>query len=1073
MAEADLMFETIQATGLTPDSLCVWQGIPYIWANQQYGAPHRVFAYYLFTYHETAEQWRKWTEWGDHFVSEVIEPVYFRLANDISWNIYWISVLREEELRKVDPRHQIAFTSNTEYTRNLLFSLEHLSEAIPIGRISVDATDEKVQQPSDIWLTQLENKGMSFCLDEYAKKNLDAYLDGKTESQKSTISSIDVVDGQHLTKLRSIFIPRGFRAHCYPKDWNVPFRNVNLLYGLNGSGKTSLLSAIELAMTGEVRSIQDNASQSESIQATPVLSVEVDGRSVALAPPLKPAKKKERERQFYRNRSTNRTHPQLQNLFHRFNYLSAEETFLFARNQPKLTELFSQILYGPETQEMWRNVQNYTSKCADLIAKYEDNLETLQIQVDALTCASSVDVDSFEAYLAASGLNFGQGAGPEKILVETQRLLAEYDKVKSFDPVPSRAQLAEARDVQKEQLSVLSAEYERLTEILASNIEKERSLTQEIERDTELCATSERTVSSLYELVPLIMQLRFHTEHLNRFAAYQDYIEQLKALETTANRLRTLKEKYGSALEMAVEATPQQLREQIRQMQQQRFRLQTQMDDLETQIDQKELDQEKQATLFSALSAAGLELYQMNATRHTCPLCGTEGITEQVLQEHLQRESALGDQQLQTLYQMRQNVRNQYETVKSTLKQLNNQEIIAQTYHEALQNIRQDFPDIRSSDALHKAITDTQEACSKVKSEFETIKSQLVKEVEQASVSGTLEEICKSRQIFFDSIPSQCAEHFDPEESNETLIKVFFSLLQHWEKNQGEFDAALSQKKAEQEQLQKELQQIGQNQRQVEQQLENLKKDTVRLERLAIFWDTVGGTAVDPALNGAAIQTLCENLHRQAREIMIFTENKVKKESYQKKIDDIQKKLGRCYKLRDELECLQSPDSYADAFIYQNIKQISRIFLALHSPQEFSRLDIVDGQLVAFRNEEKVSINHMSTGQRTALVISVFFQMNLATPFVPNFLLLDEPVANIDDLNVLALMDFLREIAVTHRRQIFFTTANQNVAKLFRRKFSFLESDFQELRFFREEEHSLQITKRIYDQSRLLKNEGL
>ena len=96
------------------------------------------------------------------------------------------------------------------------------------------------------------------------------------------------------------------------------------------------------------------------------------------------------------------------------------------------------------------------------------------------------------------------------------------------------------------------------------------------------------------------------------------------------------------------------------------------------------------------------------------------------------------------------------------------------------------------------------------------------------------------------------------------------------------------------------------------------------------------------------------------------------------------------------------------------------------------------------------------TFERTyTLVISVFFWMNLATPFVPNFLLLDEPVANIDDLNVLALMDFLREIAVTHRRQIFFTTANQNVAKLFRRKFSFLLDDFQELRFFREEEHNL------------------
>ena len=99
--------------------------------------------------------------------------------------------------------------------------------------------------------------------------------------------------------------------------------------------------------------------------------------------------------------------------------------------------------------------------------------------------------------------------------------------------------------------------------------------------------------------------------------------------------------------------------------------------------------------------------------------------------------------------------------------------------------------------------------------------------------------------------------------------------------------------------------------------------------------------------------------------------------------------------------------------------------------------------------------------------------MNLATPSAPGFLLLDEPVANIDDLNVLALMDFLREIALTHQRQIFFTTANRNVAKLFRRKFSFLEDDFQELWFFRENEHCLQITKRIYDQNRLLESTKL
>lgn len=132
-----------------------------------------------------------------------------------------------------------------------------------------------------------------------------------------------------------------------------------------------------------------------------------------------------------------------------------------------------------------------------------------------------------------------------------------------------------------------------------------------------------------------------------------------------------------------------------------------------------------------------------------------------------------------------------------------------------------------------------------------------------------------------------------------------------------------------------------------------------------------------------------------------------------------------------------------------------------------------DNELVAIRNDETVPISHMSTGQRTALVIAVFFQINLATSFAPNFLLLDEPFANIDDLNVLALMDFLRELAITHERQIFFTTANRNVAKLFRRKFSFLLQDFQELRFLREKEHCLQIVSQSYDQSKQLNSHEL
>jgi len=54
----------------------------------------------------------------------------------------------------------------------------------------------------------------------------------------------------------------------------------------------------------------------------------------------------------------------------------------------------------------------------------------------------------------------------------------------------------------------------------------------------------------------------------------------------------------------------------------------------------------------------------------------------------------------------------------------------------------------------------------------------------------------------------------------------------------------------------------------------------------------------------------------------------------------------------------------------------------------------------------------------------------------------DDPVANIDDLNILSYFDYLREIAVNGDRQIFFATANENAAFLFKQKFDFLGEDY-------------------------------
>lgn len=59
----------------------------------------------------------------------------------------------------------------------------------------------------------------------------------------------------------------------------------------------------------------------------------------------------------------------------------------------------------------------------------------------------------------------------------------------------------------------------------------------------------------------------------------------------------------------------------------------------------------------------------------------------------------------------------------------------------------------------------------------------------------------------------------------------------------------------------------------------------------------------------------------------------------------------------------------------------------------------------------------------------------------PPVILIDDPIAHVDDLNSLSFLDYLREIVLKGGRQVFFATANDKLATLFERKFDFLGSE--------------------------------
>ena len=68
----------------------------------------------------------------------------------------------------------------------------------------------------------------------------------------------------------------------------------------------------------------------------------------------------------------------------------------------------------------------------------------------------------------------------------------------------------------------------------------------------------------------------------------------------------------------------------------------------------------------------------------------------------------------------------------------------------------------------------------------------------------------------------------------------------------------------------------------------------------------------------------------------------------------------------------------------------------------------------------------------------MFLAQNMQLQTAPPVILLDDPVAHVDDLNSLAFLDYLREIALSRRRQIFFATANEKLAAMVERKFDSL-----------------------------------
>ena len=148
--------------------------------------------------------------------------------------------------------------SNKTYGRKYVFSED---ETITFINGIVKTSNEEIgASPVQEWDRILREEHLTACLTEsYAAKKVENYLSGQRFDadyvQDDDYSSMNHSEVPQIKWVKSLDTT-GFRDFCFDKK-NMTFGQINLFYGANGSGKTSVLEAIEYALTSEVRRVKD------------------------------------------------------------------------------------------------------------------------------------------------------------------------------------------------------------------------------------------------------------------------------------------------------------------------------------------------------------------------------------------------------------------------------------------------------------------------------------------------------------------------------------------------------------------------------------------------------------------------------------------------------------------------------------------------------------------------------------------------------------------------------------------------------------------------------------------------
>jgi exonuclease SbcC len=957
------------------------------------------------------------------YIEGILLDDFYGTENYLQWNFYYYFIGAKQFITThLDEKRSIE--ADQTYARKLVLPSEEFVELLALKRPSSEAVKSQVSADLyTVWLNKLRNAGLHFVYNEKSypeyKSWVEEYIGGKEFDDHESLV-LESVPAPHkpLNRIKTLSLEK-FRR--YPSQKSYKLGSVNLIYGSNAVGKSSLLDAIEMVVTGV-------SSRSTSLQEYDI-SV-TDDNSETMKFPADTKIYKERDISWYGSAMTRGN--KLNFNFKKFNYYNSDAAFELKisedRSDEKISKIIADIALGREVNMLEERMIGFRNRFQDLAeslseeeANLGDELAEANGHVSELLAQNgdlSVYKSTLIGALGATNWKYADADEPAQLLSNLESTLSKGITIaerlsRNDNRAMTWSALKEKEALLRSRLALVEKQLKEISSNQQSLVELGR---QKKEKD---------------ELAKLLGKLQpYFAEDVHSGLFGLDNQIQINSAEQSVKR--EIKElAVGMQPRKLDELSGQSIPEILSTLRARGSELVKRLEEIGRMVNELQQGMQRLNRLVGEIKNLGKEYLTLSTHKDTCPLCNSHFQDDNLTTAIHSTDKSFGPSNLLT-DQLR---------IKTELE-LENESVIASiSYVQKLREISlllfPSAPDQATPPMVINALQTNDKALTKLTDQLvnlNTLKSNFNRRGLQESEYHSL----------VNRLKTEFGIAIEPTTDFNALLGNTISQIENIAKSHSEIEQSIGEREAV---IAKQYEVGMTNTPSLRKAIDDLSDASSAYEQLSMLID------VPTDFDGFKLQNTLGDVESAVRAFRNQFEDQRERSSkidlYNASIDKVLENLGKVKPRRiraafaaETLNSLMEEHSKA-AFLGDYLKsnrlEIVNIFKLIHSPREFVDIDFEGDKLTLKTIEGEIrSLNEISTGQRSALALSLFISLNRKLANGPNVMLLDDPVANVDDLNVLSFFDFVREFVLATKRQIFFATANSDLAFLFRKKFEFL-----------------------------------